>query len=41
MGWCLMDEVILWEFRKYLVKYICINNYSPRHARLYIMGKKG
>jgi hypothetical protein len=28
-----MDEVILWEHRKYLIKYICINNYSIIHAR--------
>jgi len=33
-----MDDVILWEFRKRLVEYICINNYSPNHARLIIMG---
>lgn len=36
----IMDEVILWEFRKELVKWICINNYSPRHARLIMMGAK-
>jgi len=29
-----MDDLILWEFRKRLVEYICINNYSPNHARL-------
>lgn len=34
-----MDELILWEHRKFLVKYICINNYSPRHARFILMGK--
>ena len=28
-----MDEVILWEHRKALIKYICINNYSIIHAR--------
>ena len=28
-----MDEVILWEHRKSLIKYICINNYSIIHAR--------
>tara|TARA_B100000524_G_scaffold314983_1_gene192950 strand:- start:57 stop:206 length:150 start_codon:yes stop_codon:yes gene_type:complete len=35
-----MDEVILWEYRKKLVKWICINNYSPLHARLILMGLK-
>jgi hypothetical protein len=40
MGWCLMDEVLLWQFRKDLVKYICINNYSPRHAMCIIYQKK-
>ena len=34
-----MEDVMLFMFRKRLVEYICINNYSPRHARLYIMGK--
>lgn len=35
-----MDEVILWQFRRSLIKYICINNYSPRHAALILQGKK-
>ena len=29
----IMDEVILWEYRKSLIEYICINNYSINHAR--------
>lgn len=33
-----MDEVILWEYRKTLVKYICINNYSIRHAKRILQG---
>lgn len=36
----IMDEVILWEFRKRCVEYICINNYSIAHARLIMMGAK-
>jgi len=36
----IMDEVLLWQFRKFCVEYICINNYSPRHARLIMMGAK-
>tara|TARA_B100001057_G_scaffold296309_1_gene296503 strand:- start:20546 stop:20656 length:111 start_codon:yes stop_codon:yes gene_type:complete len=34
-----MEEVMLFMFRKRLVEYICINNYSPKIARLIVMGK--
>jgi hypothetical protein len=35
-----MDEVLLWQFRQRCVEYICINNYSIYHARLFMMGAK-
>ena len=33
-------EVLLWEYRKELVKYICINNYSIAHARRILTGRE-
>ena len=36
----IMDEVLLWQFRQKCVEYICINNYSIYHARLFMMGAK-
>ena len=33
-----MDEVILWQYKRSLIKYICINNYSPRHAARILNG---
>ena len=34
------DYEILRLFRKRCVEYICINNYSIKHARLIMMGAK-
>jgi hypothetical protein len=33
-----MEELLLWQYRKELVKYICINNYSIAHARRILAG---
>ena len=34
-----MDELILYDFKRTLIRYITINNYSVAHARAILNGK--
>jgi len=35
-----MDEVLLWQYKQKLIKYICINNYSIAHAWSILLERK-